>query len=110
MRCTVTTVLSSVSLADYIKNPLPILAGTASDGGGSVEIVVRMTSPENGTQRTVITVEDGQWRYIPMIGAPGVYNLTLQARDTAGNLTSLGSWTLLVDQDRHYYWFPFIQR
>ena len=107
---TVTTVLSSVSLADYIKNPLPILAGTASDGGGSVEIVVRMTSPENGTQRTVITVEDGQWRYIPMIGAPGVYNLTLQARDTAGNLTSLGSWTLLVDQDRHYYWFPFIQR
>jgi hypothetical protein len=107
---TVTTVLSSIKLADYLKNPLPILAGTASDGSGLAEIVVRMTSLETGTQRTVVPVKGSQWSYLPKINAPGVYNLTLQARDIAGNLTSLGAWTLYVDQNRQFYWFPFVFR
>jgi Bacterial Ig-like domain (group 3)/Bacterial Ig-like domain len=102
-----TTQLFSVSLVDYSEDPQPILAGRANDGSGQVEIVVRMTSPASGTQRTVIPVEDNQWSYIPEIRARGVYSLSLQARDAAGNLTSLGSWTLQVT-DNYRYWLPFI--
>ncbi len=106
---TVTKVVSSIKLADYMKNPVPILAGSASEGSGQAEIVVRLTSPENGTQRTVATVKDNQWSYLPKIGAPGVYSLSLQARDSAGNLTSLGSWKLLVDTGGYSIWLPIVK-
>jgi hypothetical protein len=104
---TITTQLSVISPADYFINPQPILAGTASDGSGQVEIVVRMTSAGGGAQRTVIPVNNNQWSYLPEISAAGVYSLSLQARDAAGNLTSLGSWTLQVG-DFYRYWFPLI--
>jgi hypothetical protein len=106
----ITTLVSSVSLLEYSNNPLPILAGTASDGSGQVEIVVRMTSTGTGTQRTVIAVEDNQWSYFPEIHYPGVYSLSLQARDIAGNQTSLGYWTLQVIKNKYYYWLPLIMR
>ena len=105
----VTTRLPSISLPVYSANPQPILAGTASDGSGQVEIVVRMTAPGFGKQRTVIPVQNNQWSYIPEISATGVYNLSLEARDSAGNLTSLGSWTLQV-VDGYQIWMPIIYR
>ena len=105
----VTKQLVSVPLAPYSIQPFPILAGTASDSSGQVEIVVRMISSEIGAQRTVIAVEDNQWSYIPEINDLGVYSLSLQARDIAGNLTSLGSWTLEVT-DKYVCWLPVIYR
>jgi hypothetical protein len=104
---TVTTQISMISLGLYSQNPIPILAGAARDGSGWVEITVRMKSPGVGTQRTVIPVQNNQWSYIPEIGAAGGYSLVLEARDSAGNLTSLGSWTLLV-VDGYKLWMPLI--
>ncbi len=106
-RVTVATQLSTIRLPSYAAQPFPLLAGTASDGSGRVEIVVRLVSPDRGAQRTVIDVQDNQWSYIPEIGAPGDYSLALQARDAAGNLTSLGSWPLQVT-GQSYYWMPVI--
>jgi hypothetical protein len=106
-RVTVATQLSTIRLPSYAAQPFPLLAGAASDGSGRVEIVVRLVSPDRGAQRTVIDVQDNEWSYIPEIGAPGVYSLALQARDAAGNLTSLGSWPLQVT-GQSYYWLPVI--
>jgi len=105
----VTTRLPSISLPAYSANPQPILAGTASDGSDHVEIVVHMTAPGFGAQRTVVPVQNNQWSYIPEINSTGVYSLSLQARDTAGNLTSLGSWMLQVI-DTFNLWLPVIFR
>ncbi len=102
---TVTTQLPSVSLAAYSIDPFPILAGAASDGSGKVEIALRMTSPEAGTRRTVIPIVNNQWSFIPEIEAAGRYRLSLEARDTAGNLTSLGFWTLQVTE-QYNIWMP----
>jgi hypothetical protein len=108
-KVTVTTRLPSISLPAYSANPQPILGGTASDGSGHVEIVVRITAPGFGAQRTVVPVQNNQWSYIPKINATGKYSLSLQARDTAGNLTSFGSWTLEVT-DGYKLWLPVINR
>jgi hypothetical protein len=106
-KVTVTTRLPSITLPAYSINPQPILAGTASDGSGQVEIVVRLTSAETGTRRSVVPVQNNQWSYVPGINTTGVYSLSLQALDTAGNLTSLDSWTLEV-ADSFQLWLPII--
>jgi len=105
----VTTRLPSISLPAYSANPQPILAGTASDGSDHVEIVVHMTAPGFGAQRTVVPVQNNQWSYVPEIISTGIYSLSLQARDTAGSLTSLGSWTLEVT-DNYQLWLLVINR
>jgi hypothetical protein len=105
----VTRRVPSVALGTYSTNPQPILAGTASDGSGFVEIVVRMTSAETGTQRTVIPVQDNQWSYLPEINDTGIFSLSLEGRDSAGNLTSLGSWRFEV-VDGYALWLPFLNR
>ena len=56
----------------------------------------------------MVKVEDNQWSYIPEINTPGIYSLSLQARDIAGNFTSLGSWSLQVIEN-HIYWLPLIR-
>jgi len=57
----------------------------------------------------VIPVQDNQWSYLPEINLPGSYSLSLEARDKAGNLTSLGSWTLEV-VDSFKLWLPILLR
>jgi hypothetical protein len=103
----VTVQIHTVSLGDYLANPVPLLAGTASDGSSSVEIVVRLTSPTYGTQRTVIQVQNGRWSYFPDLTLAGDYSLALEAWDAAGNLTTLGSWRLQVTSGL-CLWLPVI--
>jgi hypothetical protein len=105
----IATRISTISLNSYMFDPEPILTGTASDASGVVDIVVRMSAPGLGSQRTVIPVQNNQWVYIPDISAIGVYSLSLEARDIAGNLTTLGSWTLAVT-DGFKIWLPIITR
>jgi len=109
-RVAVATQLSLIALNDYLLNPVPILTGTASDGSGVVDIVVRLTAPGLGTQRSVVPVSNNKWSYIPEIKVVGVYSLSLEARDLAGNLTTLGSWTLVVSTDAFKIWMPRINK
>jgi len=74
-----------------------------------VEIVVRMTSADTGSDAFVIAVQDNQWSYQPEINDTGIYSLSLQARDSAGNLTSLGSWRFEVVEG-YTLWLPVINR
>jgi hypothetical protein len=106
---TVDTKVGTISLYKHMHNPLPVLAGTASDGSGTVDIVVRMTAPGYGTQRSVIPVDNNYWSYTPEINAVGAYSLLLEARDAAGNLTTLGTWTLIVNEG-YKFWMPIIYR
>jgi len=68
-----------------------------------------MTSAETGTQRTVVPVQGNQWSYFPEINDTGIYSLSLEARDSAGNLTSLGSWRFEVVEG-YALWLPFLHR
>jgi hypothetical protein len=106
----VTYQIPTVSLGDYLANPAPLLAGTASDGSGQVVVVVRLTSPTYGTQRTVTQVQDGEWSYLPDLSMTGAYTLRLEAWDAAGNLTTLGPWTLVVNPSEFKLWMPVINR
>ncbi len=105
----VTSALSTVHLGDYTRTPVPILSGTAGDGSGQVEIVVRLTSPTVGTQRSVVQVQNNQWSYFPDLNFAGDYTISLAAWDAAGNLTSLGTWSLQVT-DGYNLWLPRLYR
>ncbi len=104
---TVTTQVSTVALGAYTTQPIPILAGTAEDGSGQVELAVRMRSEAGGTQRIVVPLEAGAWSFMPEISKAGAYSLSVEARDSAGNLTSLGAWTLQVSTS-YLYWMPAV--
>ncbi len=104
---TVSTQVSTIPLGAYTAQPTPILAGTAEDGSGQVELAVRMSSEAGGTQRIVIPVEAGAWSFMPEISKTGVYSLSIEARDPAGNLRTLGAWTLQVSTS-YLYWMPAV--
>ena len=57
----------------------------------------------------MIPVDNNHWSYTPEINAVGSYSLLLEARDAAGNLTTLGTWTLIVTEG-YKLWMPIIYR
>lgn len=96
---TVTVVLTEVLLADYMiynwpeRTPLPVLSGVVTDGGGVNSLSVKISTPDGTTFNQDVSMEaDGSFDIIPAltIPIPGLYNLTIEARDIAGNLSSLG--------------------
>ncbi|MAT96582.1 MAG: hypothetical protein CL608_05510 [Anaerolineaceae bacterium] len=94
---TVTTALSEVPLADVIDGNGPIvLAGDVQDGGEVAEVVVRLEDSSGvAVWQTAVLTTDG-WEFSPQLSAAGVYQLSVEAYDVAGNSSGLGTVSTLT--------------
>ncbi len=94
---TVTTALSEVPLADVIGGNGPVvLGGDVQDGGEVAEVVVRVEdSSGNVVWQTAVLTGDN-WEFSPQLTEAGVYQLSVEAYDVAGNGRGLGTVSTLT--------------
>lgn len=101
---TVTTVITEVMLNDYLPPPggrapavaPPVLTGTSADGGGLGEIVVRLADESGNLSWQTAVVTGSEWAFTPELTEGGLYTLTVEGYDLAGNAGVQGDYLLHV--------------
>jgi hypothetical protein len=87
--------------------PKTILHGTYSDGGGLAEIYARIQGPD-GSYWSAVKRTSSTWRFAPELSTSGIYSITLQAYDRAGNSRSYGPFYLIVMEGGNVLYLPFV--
>ncbi len=77
---------------------VPVLAGTATDGGGIDELYVRVDPPAAASYRGLADRADDLWSFTLLPAESGVHKLWVEAHDLAGNLTSDGPYEVTVEE------------
>jgi hypothetical protein len=76
-------------------NLTPVLRGSVADGGGVAELFVDVVTPDGEVRRERIEPA-AAWSFELAPDAAGIYQLTVSAADSAGNLAVSDAYTLLV--------------
>ena len=93
---TMTTVLTEVTLADLASGTPVVLGGLVQDGGEVAQVVVRLEdSLGNAIWQTGVLADD-TWEFSPELTVAGVYQLSVEAYDVAGNSRGLGTVSVLT--------------
>jgi hypothetical protein len=88
--------------ADQIRTHVPlsstetVLTGTVGDGGPDVAVSVRVQPPDADVTSIAASRDGGAWRFDLPAGVPGQYTLWADAVDLAGNVTTVGPFTVDV--------------
>jgi uncharacterized repeat protein (TIGR01451 family) len=93
---TVSTFISEVVLGDYPLVGPPVLTGNSQDGGGLGEVVVRMENDTGDFDWQTAVITGTEWVFTPQLTAPGLYTLTVEGYDLAGNPGISGAYLLNV--------------
>jgi uncharacterized repeat protein (TIGR01451 family) len=79
-----------------LSHTVTVLSGTATDGGPSVKVSVRVRPPVGAEFRADTHRSGNDWSYDLTGAEPGSYELWVAADDQAGNRTSAGPFTVDV--------------
>jgi hypothetical protein len=93
---TVTSAISEVVLGDYPLLGPPVLTGDSEDGGGIGEVYVRMEDEGGNFDWQTAVISGTQWSFTPQLTAAGLYTLTVEGYDLAGNAGVNGPYSLNV--------------
>ncbi|HNT75040.1 MAG TPA: Ig-like domain-containing protein, partial [Anaerolineae bacterium] len=90
---TVTSALAEI----FWGTQTPVLGGLASDGTGVAHVTIVGQTPAKTTFYAAATESAaGQWEYLLADAWPGTYTLWVQAEDAAGNMSTVGPYTVHV--------------
>jgi hypothetical protein len=94
----VAPVITAVQMATqaFLGSKLPVLNGTVTDGGPSASVSVRV-QPPSGDMARMAAARDGEaWQFELPADLPGRYTLWVDAEDPAGNVATVGPYTVDV--------------
>jgi subtilisin-like proprotein convertase family protein len=107
-------VLTSTLLLDsaVLTPSIPVLTGRVNDGSaeeyGTPEVTVLVQAPGD-TYRVPATQRGNRWSFDLQPSAPGRYSLLVSAVDAAGNIATVGPYTVEVREPLHLY-MPVVAR
>lgn len=90
---TVTTAI--LNIGDAV--PSPVLAGTATDGGGVSQVLARVFAPDGSTYAESAALNGSDWTWTPQAALiAGVYQVRVEAIDRVGNVRGAGPFVITV--------------
>jgi uncharacterized repeat protein (TIGR01451 family) len=93
---TVTSLINEVVLDDYPLVGPAVLSGDSQDGGGMGEVYVRMENEAGEFAWQTAVISGTEWSFTPQLTAAGLFTLTVEGYDLAGNAGVNGSYLLNV--------------
>jgi hypothetical protein len=83
-------------LAGDLGTTTTVLEGIVTEGGPITDLSVHVYPPEGDPYRSRPAQSGDTWQFDLPMDYPGIYQLWVTASDAAGNLTSVGSFEVLV--------------
>jgi subtilisin-like proprotein convertase family protein len=104
---TVTEALTEFFVSDGITT---VLRGLVTDGGPAMEVSLLIQMPDGSFEKAGAARDGDTWWFDLPPWYAGTYTLWIQARDLAGNVTTVGPFTVEVEEYRYRIFMPLVAR
>jgi sugar lactone lactonase YvrE len=88
-----------------------ILAGSVTDGGGVASLYARIQAADGTVTYQAVTLTGADWRLAAQFATPGLYTVSVEAYDRAGNRATSAAFSITVSGPQTYtVYLPLIAK